>query len=54
VAPTFQRNDNAMGLSHCPLCMGLAMLCAVRFLAHGILLWQLRPLEDSQPQLQAA
>jgi hypothetical protein len=35
-------------------CMGLAMLCAVRFLAHGILLWQLRPLGDSQPQLQAA
>lgn len=41
-----------MGLSHCPLCMGLALLSAARFLAHAALLWQLRPAVDHQPQLQ--
>lgn len=43
-----------MGLSHCPLCMGLALLSAVRFLAHGVLLWQLRGTGTNQPQWQPA
>lgn len=43
-----------MGLSHCPLCMGLALLSAVRFLAHGVLLWQLRSTADQAPELQLA
>jgi hypothetical protein len=30
----------AMGLMHCPLCMGLAVLCAVRFSAHAWLVWR--------------
>lgn len=30
-----------MGLAHCPLCMGLAALCAVRCGAHALLLWRL-------------
>lgn len=42
-----------MGLSHCPLCMGLAVLSAVRFMAHAVLLWQLRPSGD-EIQLQPA
>lgn len=29
-----------MGLMHCPLCMGLAVLSAVRFSANALLLWQ--------------
>ncbi|WP_257242941.1 hypothetical protein [Candidatus Synechococcus spongiarum] len=27
-----------MGLTHCPLCVGLAMVAALRFCAHGWLL----------------
>ncbi|QNI48038.1 putative conserved secreted protein [Synechococcus sp. A15-60] len=30
-----------MGLLHCPLCMGLAVLSAVRFMAHVVLALQL-------------
>ncbi len=29
-----------MGLMHCPLCIGLAMLSAVRFSAHAWLAWR--------------
>jgi hypothetical protein len=29
-----------MGLMHCPLCMGLAVLSAVRFSAHAWLFWR--------------
>lgn len=29
-----------MSLTHCPLCVGLAVLSAVRFMAHGLMLWQ--------------
>ena len=31
----------AMGLSHCPICIGLALLCTVRCGAHALLLLQL-------------
>jgi hypothetical protein len=31
----------SMGLTHCPLCMGLALLCTVRCSAHALLLWRL-------------
>jgi hypothetical protein len=30
-----------MGITHCPLCMALAVLCVVRATAHGTLLWRL-------------
>ncbi len=30
-----------MGLTHCPLCVGLAVLCLVRCGAHAVLLWRL-------------
>ncbi|MFT5338982.1 MAG: hypothetical protein ACI9IO_000715 [Cyanobium sp.] len=35
-----------MGITHCPLCIGLAVLCVVRATAHGTLLL-------SQPALEA-
>tara|TARA_Y100001933_G_scaffold252193_1_gene290801 strand:- start:620 stop:829 length:210 start_codon:yes stop_codon:yes gene_type:complete len=31
-----------MGLLHCPLCVGLAVLSALRFSAHAVLAFQLR------------
>ncbi len=43
-----------MSLSHCPLCMGLALLSAVRFMAHAVLLWQLRSTAGQAPELQLA
>ncbi|MEB3253500.1 MAG: hypothetical protein VKI93_02190 [Synechococcus sp.] len=30
-----------MGLTHCPLCIGLAVLSAVRFMAHAVMAVQL-------------
>jgi len=30
-----------MGLTHCPLCMGLAVLCVIRSGALALLLWRL-------------
>ncbi len=30
-----------MGITHCPLCVALAVFSAVRFSAHAVLLWQL-------------
>ena len=37
-----------MGLMHCPLCIGLAVLSAVRFSAHAWLVWRrFGPLEPS-------
>ncbi len=30
-----------MGITHCPLCIGLAVLSAVRFMAHLIMVVQL-------------
>jgi hypothetical protein len=31
-----------MGLFHCPLCIGLAVLSALRFSAHAVMAFQLR------------
>ena len=31
-----------MGLLHCPMCVGLAVLSALRFSAHAVLAFQLR------------
>ncbi|MCP9771794.1 hypothetical protein KBY66_04020 [Synechococcus sp. Tobar12-5m-g] len=31
-----------MGVTHCPLCVGLAVLSAVRFSAHALLIWNVR------------
>jgi hypothetical protein len=39
-----------MGLTHCPLCVGLAVLCVVRGGAHAVLLWQLLR-RESAPRL---
>ncbi len=30
-----------MGLAHCPLCMGLAVLCVARVSAHAMMVWRL-------------
>jgi hypothetical protein len=30
-----------MALTHCPLCIGLAVLSVIRGLSHGLLLWRL-------------
>ena len=30
-----------MGLTHCPLCIGLAVLSAIRFSAHAVMVFQL-------------
>ena len=30
-----------MGITHCPLCIGVAVLSAVRFMAHATMLIQL-------------
>ena len=38
-----------MSLTHCPLCVGLAVLSAVRFMAHAVMLWQwLAPRQRAQ------
>ena len=40
--PSCERPHDAMsmGLAHCPLCVGLAILSVVRCSACGVLLWQ--------------
>ena len=39
-----------MGLLHCPLCMGLAVLSALRFSAHALMVFQLERMErDGSP-----
>jgi hypothetical protein len=43
-----------MGLAHCPLCVGLAVLSIVRCGAYGLLLWQLRPPAAPRLRLQRA
>jgi|TARA_B100001109_G_scaffold240336_1_gene223555 hypothetical protein len=30
-----------MGITHCPICIGLAVLSAIRFSAHAVLAYQL-------------
>jgi len=30
-----------MTITHCPLCMALAVLSAWRFMAHAVIVWQL-------------
>ncbi|MAR05513.1 MAG: hypothetical protein CL862_00180 [Cyanobium sp. NAT70] len=35
-----------MGLTHCPICIGLALLSAVRFMAHVVLALQLKDVFD--------
>ncbi len=41
-----------MGLMHCPLCIGLAVLSAVRFSAHAWLVW--RRFGPLQPATEAS
>jgi hypothetical protein len=36
------KNRVPMGVTHCPLCVGLAVLSAVRFSAHALLIWNVR------------
>ena len=31
----------SMGITHCPICVGLALLSAVRFMAHAVMAYQL-------------
>jgi hypothetical protein len=35
-----------MSITHCPLCVGLAVLSALRFMGHAVLVWSL---SDPQP-----
>jgi hypothetical protein len=42
-----------MGLSHCPLCLGLAVLCCVRSLAHLQLVAQLVRLPGAERLVSA-
>ena len=30
-----------MGITHCPICIGLAVLSAIRFSAHAVMVYQL-------------
>lgn len=43
------RDAHWMGITHCPLCIGLAVLSAVRFMANAVMVLQLerRGLEQS-------
>lgn len=34
-------NALSMGITHCPICIGLALLSAVRFMAHAVMAYQL-------------
>ena len=44
-----------MGLMHCPLCIGLAVLSAVRFSAHALLLWRrFGPVSEQSTRLALA
>ena len=44
-----------MGLMHCPLCIGLAVLSAVRFSAHTWLVWRrFGPLQPLAPKAALA
>ena len=36
-----QSEASAMGLFHCPLCVGLAVMSALRFMAHVVMAMQL-------------
>ena len=38
----------SMGIPHCPLCFGLALLSALRFLAHAVMLVQLELSRDER------
>ncbi|MCU0528391.1 MAG: hypothetical protein MUD04_02630 [Cyanobium sp. Prado107] len=43
-----------MSLTHCPLCIALAVLSAIRGLGHALLVWQLlAAAQGSSPELQA-
>ncbi|MEB3321939.1 MAG: hypothetical protein VKI81_03860 [Synechococcaceae cyanobacterium] len=53
MGPTCGPNGRCpMGLTHCPLCVGLAVLSALRGLGHLVLLWRLRPLPRPRLELQ--
>ena len=43
-----------MGLMHCPLCIGLAVLSALRFSAHALLLWRRYRPQQRNAQLALA
>ncbi len=52
VETSFLRHPNCalpMGIAHCPLCVGLAILSVVRSSACALLLWQW-----IQPQIQSS
>ena len=42
-AVVLRKTDDAlsMGITHCPICIGLALLSAVRFMAHAVMAYQL-------------
>ena len=44
----------AMSLTHCPLCVGLAVLSALQFTAHGLMVWCLWEPAGARPLQPAA
>ncbi|MBM5796716.1 MAG: hypothetical protein FJ051_06240 [Cyanobacteria bacterium M_surface_9_m1_291] len=44
----------AMSITHCPLCIGLAVLSAVRFMGHAVLVWGLMPQPEPVQPLRPA
>lgn len=40
-----------MTITHCPLCVGLAVLSAIRFMAHAVITWSL--LDGGTPGLSS-
>ena len=40
----------AMSITHCPLCVGLALLSAVRFMGHAVLVWTLGEPQPAVPR----
>ncbi len=45
-----------MSITHCPLCVGLAVLSAVQFMAHAVIVWAVtvKPTDGLLQQLQPA
>ncbi len=43
-----------MTITHCPLCMALAVLSAWRFMAHAAIVWQLLPRPSAELDRPAA
>ncbi|QEY32716.1 hypothetical protein EVJ50_11245 [Synechococcus sp. RSCCF101] len=50
--PQWRRLPAPMGLLHCPICLGLAVLSVVRAACHACMVWQLAESTRITPRLQ--